>query len=55
MEIKFCPGCSAIMEQLPRTQGGISELYWVCPEGDWEEPVNRAKQSGVEAEATADK
>lgn len=55
MTMMFCPGCSAVMEQLPRTQGGVSELYWVCPEGDWEEPVNPAKYSSAEAEAAADK
>lgn len=40
MEIKFCPGCSAILEQLPRTVGGVPVMFWVCPEGDWEEPVS---------------
>lgn len=54
MEIKFCPGCSAIMEQLPRTQGGVSEMYWVCPEGDWEEPVNPARQSSDESGSVAE-
>lgn len=39
MDLKFCPGCAAVLEQKPVTVGGITDLYWVCPEGDWEEPV----------------
>lgn len=48
MTIRFCPGCSAIMEQEPRIVGGISELYWVCPDGDWEEPVNPSLNAAPE-------
>ncbi len=54
MTIMFCPGCSAVMEQKPRTQGGVSQMYWVCPEGDWEEPVNPERKSSEESEPVAE-
>lgn len=54
MEIRFCPGCAAILEQQPRTVGGVTSMYWVCPEGDWEEPVVnlQAEQSQEDPGAT---
>lgn len=48
MEVKFCPSCGDILQQVEMTIGGTTAWYWVCPEGDWEEPVN-----SVSAEETA--
>ncbi|MWK54700.1 hypothetical protein GO594_01800 [Pseudomonas otitidis] len=53
MTIRRCPGCSAVLQQQEITVGGVTELYWVCPEGDWEEPVNNAKANQQEAEEDA--
>ncbi len=39
MILMFCPGCAAVMEQEPRVINGESIMFWVCPEGDWEDPV----------------
>lgn len=39
MPTKRCPGCSAELVQEPYIINGESIMFWVCPEGDWEEPV----------------
>lgn len=40
MPSKWCPICGAELYQQQMTIGGITDWYWVCPEGDWEEPVS---------------
>lgn len=40
MTTKWCPSCSEIMAQQPYIINGESIMFWACPEGDWEEPVN---------------
>ena len=42
MTTKRCPTCSAVMVQEPYIINGESIMFWVCPEGDWEEPVESA-------------
>jgi len=39
MATKRCPACSTALEQEPYIINGESIMFWVCPEGDWEEPV----------------
>ncbi len=39
MTVKLCPICGSFLEQQEITVGGSTDLYWVCPEGDWEDPV----------------
>lgn len=39
MPTKRCPGCSTALIQEPYIINGESIMFWVCPEGDWEEPV----------------
>jgi hypothetical protein len=51
MTIMFCPGCAAIMEQEPRIINGESVMFWVCPEGDWEDPAGQAAFVVAESKA----
>ncbi len=51
MILMFCPGCAAVMEQEPRVINGESIMFWVCPEGDWEEPVDPASLAAAESKA----
>lgn len=39
MTVKRCPSCAEVMTQEPYIINGESIMFWVCPEGDWEEPV----------------
>lgn len=48
MTTKRCPSCAEVMIQEPRIINGVSYQFWVCPEGDWEEPVNSAPPSATE-------
>jgi hypothetical protein len=48
MTVKWCPSCAEIMVQQPYIINGESIMFWVCPEGDWEEPVNSAPNSTTE-------
>lgn len=40
MTVKRCPSCAEVMVQQPYIINGESIMFWVCPEGDWEEPVS---------------
>jgi hypothetical protein len=51
MTIMFCPGCAAILEKEPRVINGESVMFWVCPEGDWEESVDKAAFVVAESKA----
>ncbi len=51
MILMFCPGCAAVMEQEPRVINGESIMFWVCPEGDWEEPVEPEELAKAETQA----
>lgn len=48
MSTRFCPICGDILFQQEMTIGGSTDMYWVCPEGDWEEPVNPSLASAAE-------
>lgn len=37
--MKFCPICGDILYKTQITVGGMTDWYWVCPAGDWEDPV----------------
>jgi len=52
MSVEFCPICAAILEIVPMTIGGETYDFWVCPEGDWEDPVDlNAVQAAQAAQA----
>jgi hypothetical protein len=48
MTVKRCPSCAEVMVQVPYIINGESIMFWECPEGDWEEPVNSAPISATE-------
>lgn len=48
MTTKRCPSCAEVMIQEPRIINGVSYQFWVCPEGDWEEPVDPNTVAAVE-------
>jgi hypothetical protein len=48
MTTKRCPSCAEVMIQEPRIINGVSYPFWVCPEGDWEEPVDPNTTAAVE-------
>lgn len=48
MTTKRCPTCSEVMVQEPYIINGESIMFWVCPEGDWEEPVDQAAFAAAE-------
>lgn len=48
MTVKRCPSCAEVMDQEPYIINGESIMFWVCPEGDWEEPVNPSIASAPE-------
>lgn len=55
MSIEFCPICAAILEIVPMTIGGETYDFWVCPEGDWEDPVDlNAVQAAQAAQRVSD-
>jgi hypothetical protein len=39
------------MEQEPRIINGESVMFWVCPEGDWEDPAGQAAFVVAESKA----
>jgi hypothetical protein len=45
---EFCPSCGAIMGKVPMNIQGTIDDFWVCPEGDWEEPVYPNTVAAVE-------
>lgn len=45
---EFCPICGAIMEKVPMSIHGVIYDFWVCPEGDWEAPVDPSAVAAVE-------
>lgn len=51
MSTRFCPICGDILFQQEMTIGGSTDFYWVCPEGDWEEPVIAPSAASEEPEA----
>jgi hypothetical protein len=40
MSVEFCPICGSVLDKVPITIHGVVYDFWVCPEGDWEDPVN---------------
>lgn len=40
MSVEFCPICASILEIQQILIHGKLEDFWVCPEGDWEDPVD---------------
>jgi len=49
MSTKRCPACSTALVQEPYVIDGESIMFWVCPEGDWEEPVEDAPEEAAES------
>lgn len=45
MTVKRCPSCAEVMVQETYVINGQPFLFWVCPEGDWEEPVETSSNS----------
>lgn len=54
MVTKRCPKCSEVMVQEPYIINGESIMFWVCPKGDWEEPVE-PEDSALESDQQAAK
>lgn len=45
MSVKRCPSCAEAMTQVTYIINGESIMFWECPEGDWEEPVDAGLDS----------
>lgn len=48
MPTKRCPGCSSELFTEPYIINGQTLMFWVCPNGDWEEPVEDEAESSQE-------
>lgn len=54
MTVKRCPSCAELMVQKPYIISAESIMFWVCPEGDWEEPVTPASASSPDQQKPQD-